>query len=225
MHVDAHSGLSFERTGAAGPEGLLVLLHGVGGNETNLAGLAAAMDPELACILPRGPLAYGPGSHAWFDVRFGPFGPAIDPDQAEASRAQLAALVHSLQDGLGLGRARTVVAGFSQGGIMSASVALSRPDLVAGFGILSGRILPELEPHLAPPEALRGLSAFVSHGRHDPTLPPGWADRSDAWLRRLEVPCESRRYDAGHELTADMAQDFRAWLRRVLPLPGAGQKR
>jgi len=218
MDVDAHSGLVFERAGAARPEALLVLLHGVGGNETNLAGLGAAMDPRIASVRPRGPLTYSPGCHAWFDVQFGPFGPVIDAGQAEAGRAQLAALVHSLQGELGLGRDRTVVAGFSQGGIMSASVGLSRPDLMAGFGLLSGRILPELEPHIAPPEALRGLRAFVGHGLHDPTLPAGWADRSDAWLRRLEVPCESRRYDAGHELAEAMVADFNHWLLEVLRL-------
>jgi phospholipase/carboxylesterase len=225
MDLDAHSGLSFERTGADRPEALLVLLHGVGGNETNLAGLGAAMDPRAACVRPRGPLTYGPGSHAWFDVRFGPAGPVIDFGQAEAARAQLAALVHSLQEELGLGRDRTVVAGFSQGGIMSASVGLSRPDLVAGFGILSGRILPELEPHIAPPEALRGVRAFVGHGLHDSTLPAGWADRSDAWLRRLEVPCESRRYDAGHELLQAMVEDFKHWLQEVMHLSSPGGKR
>ena len=218
MNVDAHSGLAFERTGPDRPEALVVLLHGVGGNETNLAGLGEAMDPRAACVRPRGPLTYGPGRHAWFDVQFGPSGPVIDAGQAEAGRAQLAALVHSLQGQLGLGRDRTVVAGFSQGGIMSASVGLSRPDLVAGFGILSGRILPELEPHIAPPEALRGLRAFVGHGLEDPTLPPGWADRSDAWLRRLEVPCESRRYDVGHELAEALVVDFKDWLRDVLRL-------
>lgn len=218
MHVDAHSGLGFERTGPDRPEALLVLLHGVGGNEANLAGLAQAMDARIQCVRPRGPLTYGPGSHAWFDVRFGPNGPAIDPDQAEASRAQLAALVHSLQEQLGLGRARTVMAGFSQGGIMSASVGLTRPELVAGFGLLSGRILPELEPHLAPPDALKALAAFVSHGRRDATLPVAWAERSDAWLGRLGVAWQSRRYDAGHELTAEMVQDFGHWLGRLLGL-------
>lgn len=218
MVVDAHSGLVFERTGPDRPDALLVLLHGVGGNEANLAGLGAAMDPRIACVRPRGPLTYSPGCHAWFDVRFGPAGPVIDSAQAEAARAQLAALVHSLQGQLGPDRDRTVVAGFSQGGIMSASVGLTRPDLVTGFGILSGRILPELEPHIAPPEARRGLRAFVGHGLEDPTLAAGWADRSDAWLRRLEVPCESRRYDAGHELAEAMIVDFKRWIQEVLRL-------
>src|SRR5208283_4767584 len=93
-----------------------------------------------------------------------------------------------------------------------ASVALSRPELVAGFGLLSGRILPELAPRIAPRGALQGLGAYVSHGQGDTTLPPAWAERSEAWLQELGVPWESRRYPAGHELTPEMARDFHAWL-------------
>jgi len=170
MPLDPASSLAHETVVRGDPEALLLLLHGVGGNETNLAGLADQVDPRVACVLPRAPLAYAPDHFGWFDVTFRPWGPVIDPDQAEASRARLAALVESLQERWGVGRKRTVIAGFSQGGIMSAGVGLSRPDLVCGFGLLSGRILPELEPRIAPAEALAGLSAFVGHGLEDPTL-------------------------------------------------------
>ena len=43
------------------PSALLLLLHGVGGNESNLAALAAGVGPDTLVILPRGPLALGPG--------------------------------------------------------------------------------------------------------------------------------------------------------------------
>ncbi|MGA2081687.1 MAG: phospholipase [Holophaga sp.] len=218
MPLDLDSSLAYETVVRGDPQGILLLLHGVGGNETNLAGLAEQVDPRVACVLPRAPLAYAADHFGWFDVTFRPWGPVIDPDQAEASRARLAALVERLQERWGVGRKRTVIAGFSQGGIMSAGVGLSRPDLVCGFGLLSGRILPELEPRIAPAEALAGLSAFVSHGIEDPTLSCAWADRSDAWLTKLGVPVESRRYPAGHELTAEMARDFLAWATvRLLP--------
>jgi phospholipase/carboxylesterase len=161
-------------------------------------------------------LPFGPASFGWFEVSFGPRGPSINPEQAEASRGRLAAFVTSLQREWGLGRDRTVVAGFSQGGIMSASLGLSRPDLVAGFGLLSGRILPEIRPIIAAAPGLEGLAAFVAHGTLDSTLPPTWADRSDAWLRELGVPTESRRYPAGHELTPDMGRDFHSWLQETL---------
>jgi phospholipase/carboxylesterase len=105
-----------------------------------------------------------------------------------------------------------VVAGFSQGGIMSASVALSAPQSVGGFGLLSGRILPELEPHIADRAQLAGLRALVSHGEHDATLPVHWAHRSDALLTGLGVPHELRLYPMDHGISASMQADFVAWL-------------
>ena len=212
----ACDGMAYLRTGAAAtPRRLLVLAHGVGGNETNLLPLAQQVRDDTAVLLPRGPLERGPSMHAWFDVSFGPDGPKPDFIQAEWSRARLAAFVAGMQAELGVASERTVIAGFSQGGIMSASVALTRPQLVAGFGILAGRILPELEPQLADRAALARLQGFVGHGRHDTKLPPDWAQRSDAWLTRLGIAHETRFYDGDHGLPPPMREDFVAWFDRV----------
>jgi phospholipase/carboxylesterase len=212
LQQDAGSGLAFRALGPAAPEALLVLLHGVGGQELDLKDLAAASDPGVLSLLVRGPLTLDPGSFGWYRVGLTPQGPSLDFIQAEAGRLGLAAFLGNLQRETGLGPERTVVAGFSQGGIMSAGLALTRPDLVAGFGLLSGRILPELAPRIAAREDLASLAGFISHGLRDNVLPPSWAERSEAWLTELGVTFQSRRYPAGHELTAEMARDFHAWM-------------
>ena len=216
MRTDPTSGLTYELSAQGPPEALLVLLHGVGGNETQLEGLALRQDRRILTVRPRAPLVLGPVHFGWFEVAFGPQVPAINALQAETSRQQLARLVAGLQTEHGIGPARTVVAGFSQGGIMSAGLGLTRPELLAGFGLLSGRILPEIAPQLADRAALTGLSAFVSHGLQDTKLPPTWADRADAWLEELGVRFRSERYPAGHELTSGMARDFTTWLNETL---------
>lgn len=68
----------------AEPRRLLVLAHGVGGNETNLAPLAARVPSDTVVVLARGPLTLGPGQYAWFRVAFGPHGPRPDLAAAEA---------------------------------------------------------------------------------------------------------------------------------------------
>jgi phospholipase/carboxylesterase len=91
-------------------------------------------------------------------------------------------------------------------------VALSAPERIAGFGVLSGRILPELKPHLASRERLQHLRAFIGHGSQDDKLPVSWARRSDQWLGELGVTHETRLYPAGHAISAQMRDDFVRWV-------------
>lgn len=195
----------------ATPRRLLLLLHGVGGQELQLAALGGRVDEDTLVVLPRAPRSVGDGMYGWFRVGFTPDGPQIVPEEAEASRLRLLEFIGQLQQRHAIAPSHTVVAGFSQGGIVSASVALSAPRAVAGFGLLCGRILPELEPALASREALATLDGLVVHGRSDDKLPVAWAERADAWLQRLGVPHRLRLHAAGHELSAAMQADFIDW--------------
>ncbi|MGO4328188.1 alpha/beta hydrolase [Cupriavidus sp. 2TAF22] len=232
---DSASGLRYrlrQAHPAAAPAGRLILLHGVGSNETSLAGLAALTDPRVQVVLVRGPLTFAPGQYGFFEVSFQGGAPAIDAAQADRSRRQLITLVRALH---ALDRAegaeddappvRTVIGGFSQGGIMSAGVALSAPADVTGFAVLSGRILPEIEPHIAPRAALAGLSAFIAHGEFDNKLPVTWAQRAGQWLDALGVAHSLRRYPIGHELNENVVADFQQWLAGPLGLSDPGRGR
>lgn len=213
LQQEPHSGLQFRiGRGAEAPLARVLLLHGVGGNEDNLASLARHLPASVEVLLLRAPLPLGAQGFAWFQVSFTANGPVIRAEQAEDSRLRLLRLLDALPP------LPTVIAGFSQGGILSASVGLSAPEKVAGFGLLSGRILPELESHIAPVEALRSLSAFVGHGRRDDKLPAKWAELAEAWLQRLGVSHQTRFYEMGHEIIGEEVADFIQWLRPTLNL-------
>ncbi|GAB3627168.1 carboxylesterase [Pandoraea terrae] len=217
----AATGLRYRRFGVkreAPARARLLLLHGVGGNETNLEGLAAQLDARVETLLVRGPLTFAPGQFGWFEVSFATGVPAIDPLQAESSRERLVALLRELRAADGANPLPTVIAGFSQGGILSASVGLTSPEAVKGFAILSGRILPEIAPQIASTEALKALTAFIAHGRYDNKLPIDWAERADRWLDQLGVRHETHRYDIGHEIDARVVADFTQWLAGSLAL-------
>lgn len=216
MHTDFELTFQLKQPQPAHPTALLVLLHGVGGNETNLASLAEALDPDTLVVMPRGPLTLGAGQYAWFQVNFSAAGPQINAIQAEHSRQTLVQFVAELQARYGIAPEKTVIAGFSQGGILSASVGLSAPEQVAGFGLLSGRILPELQPHVAEPARLTTLRAFVGHGEYDSKLPVVWAQRADQLLTALGVQHQTRLYPIDHSISAAMQSDFLDWLRRCL---------
>ena len=188
------------------------MLHGVGGNESNLIDLANVIDPDTLVVFPRGPLTLSANQFAWFRVAFTADGPRIVEAEAEDSRRRMIRFVEQVQRVYDIPPENTVIAGFSQGGIMSASVALSAPERVKGFAVLSGRILPELEPHLATREQLAHLRAFISHGEYDRTLPVIWSQRADQWLTDLGVEHVTRHYPIGHEISSAMHADFLEWL-------------
>lgn len=208
-----------KQTQLANPKALVLLLHGVGGCETNLADLAAAVDSETLVIMPRGPITLGAGQYAWFRVNFTGTGPVIVETEAETSRQTLIRFVEQLQQSYGIAPQKTVIAGFSQGGILSASVALSAPKRVAGFAILSGRILPELRPHIADRVQLEKLHAFIGHGQYDSKLPVVWAQRSEQVLSDLGVEHLTRLYPIDHEISVNMQADFLSWLQSITSGP------
>src|SRR3954453_22609120 len=114
-----------ERAAAAEPEGLLVLHHGRGSDERDLIGLADFLDPErrLRGGTPRAPrqLRGSPGHHWYLVPRVG----YPDRDSFEAARAALADLHDRLWEESGFGPERTVLGGFSMGGVMSYAMGLS----------------------------------------------------------------------------------------------------
>jgi phospholipase/carboxylesterase len=209
------SGLTYRLQAARSGQGkapCLVLLHGVGANEMGFIELARQMDPRLVVVLARGPLQFGPMQFGWFQVSFTPTGPKIDAQQADLSRQKLLEFIDYLPQAHDIDPGRIWIAGFSQGGIMSASVGLTAPDKVAGFAILSGRILPEVLPAVQAGPALGKLRAFVSHGVQDQKLGIHFARDAKEVLDGLGVPLQYHEYDAGHELNRSMIGDFQQWL-------------
>jgi len=198
---------------------LLILLHGVGSNERDLFELAPLLDERLLILSARGPLERGPGGYAWFEVTFTPGGPTINPAQAEASRQALIRFIDEAVAAYGADPARVYLMGFSQGAIMSASVALSAPELVAGAILMSGRILPEIRPALAEPARLAGLPILLVHGTADAVLPIQHGRASRALLESLPVDLDYREYPQGHEVSQRSLADIAAWLRQHLDGP------
>ena len=207
------SGLIFRKfSSTPNPKARLLLLHGVGSNEANLASLAASLPDDLEVLLLRGPLQAGPQGFAWYQVTFTSNGPSFNYAQAESSRQLLQSFIEALPT------LPTVIAGFSQGGIMSSSIGVTEPELVKGFALLSGRMLREIEPQVASAERLRSTSAFIAHGLRDGVLPIDWAQEADAWLDRMGVVHETHHYDMAHEIIAQELADFSLWLTKTLSL-------
>lgn len=208
----------------SGPPPLLILLHGVGSNEQDLFSLAPYLDRRLLILSARAPYPMMPGAYAWFELVYTAAGSvfARDPQQVERSRALLAEFIGQAVAGYGADAARVYLLGFSQGAMMSSMVALSRPDLVAGAALMSGRIPPEVRPLVAPPERLAGRPFLVIHGTQDPVLPVQDGRASRDLLATLPVELTYQEYPMGHEVSPASLAEVARWLSAQIDRSGAG---
>jgi phospholipase/carboxylesterase len=199
---------------------LLLLLHGFGSNEHDLFGLAPFLDERFLIISARAPNTLGPESYAWFELDFTTQGPIINPEQAESSRETLITFVNEAVTTYGADPKQVYLMGFSQGAIMSASVALTQPELVAGVVMMSGRILPEIQPLIASNEELAGLPFIVVHGTADTVLSITYGRASRELLSSLPVDLTYHEYPTGHEVSQKSLNDVTTWLTEHLDKTG-----
>jgi phospholipase/carboxylesterase len=189
---------------------VLVLLHGMGGNKTDLMKLGSMLNNRFSVLSVRAPMSMPEGGHSWYGVRFAP-DPVIDSDQAEASRCLMIEFLKDAVQRHNLEPSEIFLAGFSQGAIIAASVALTRPELVAGLVMMSGRILPQVKIQVASAR-LERLNVFVAHGRDDQRLPLHHAHETRDWLKDLGVNLTYKEYAGGHEIATDEHRDIAQWL-------------
>ncbi len=195
---------------------LLVLLHGLGSNEQDLLSLAPYLDQRFLIVSLRAPIVLQAGAYSWFNIEFTPKGNFIDTEQAENSRLALLSFLDQLGKQEVYDPKQVYLMGFSQGAIMSLSVALSTPEICAGVVAMSGRLLDSISDKLANLEALNKLHFLVVHGRSDQVLPIECGREIKTYLSTLPVSFTYREYAMGHEVNAESLSDIAQWLKQQL---------
>ena len=199
---------------------LLVLMHGVGSNERDLFSLAGHIPAHFCVLSLRAPYRLGPGSFSWFDFSIEPDGGRrIDAAEEAASRAQLAEVLQSASQQLGIPPERVVVGGFSQGGIMALSLLLTRPELLHAAMVWHGRLLPQVLPFSAPLDALRGRQLWVSHGTQDHVIPLAHAQAIRQHLQTLPVRLAYEEFPGEHEIRPAELTHSVTWLESLVTAP------
>ncbi len=192
---------------------LLLLMHGVGSNEDDLFGLAPHVPAHFHVLSLRAPNVLGAGAYAWFEFGVTAQGErVINEAQEVASRQTVAQTVASAAQQLGIAPGRVVVGGFSQGGIMALSLLLTQPALLQAAMVLHSRLLPQVLPLVAPPEALQGRQLWLSHGTRDQVIPLANAHATRTFVTTLPVDLHYVEFPNAHEITGDELAQAMAWL-------------
>ena len=209
--------VSVSRPPGAAADGCLVLMHGRGTGEQDLAGLFDILDPErrLHLAAPRGPLQIpeAPGNHWYVVERVG----YPDPGTFARSCELLGTWLERLEEETGIGPDHTVLGGFSQGTVMAYSLGLARGRPVpAGILALSG-FIPRVEGWTAGLEERRGLPVLISHGERDPVIPVTFAREARQLLEPAGLAVAYRESPIGHWIDGPTIDAAREWLETAIP--------
>ena len=177
---------------------LLVLLHGRGANEADLAGIVPFLPSEPVIASLRAPIADGPG-FSWYPMSTPGRATAFSADVETASRAVLDWIdTQPSSPAIGL-------LGFSQGGAMALELLRKRPVGFAFSIVLSGFVIDgersgdiELET-LRPP-------VFWGRGIRDTVIPTERIEQTSEWLPTHST-LEERTYDVAHSITESELAD------------------
>lgn len=192
---------------------LLIMLHGYGSNEEDLFSFASELPDELFIVSARAPYDLQPYGHAWYAIHFTADNEKFsDNEQAVTSRDLIATFIDELIEKYPVDKNNVTLLGFSQGTILSYSVALTYPEKVKNVIALSGYINEDILPDNIDKNKLSHLQFYVSHGTVDQVIPVTWANKAPLFLNNLDVSNSYSEFPVGHGVAPQNFFEFKKWL-------------
>lgn len=233
------SEISFREVETHTPPSIAVIwLHGLGADGSDFVPLAPELgldhSPGVRFIFPDAPVRAvtcngGYKMRAWYDII------SLAPDNREIDEQGLVesvGIVRQLiarENERGTPSERIFIAGFSQGGAVAYSAALTHPEPLAGMIALSTYIpSPRLVANHAS-SANRSIPIFAAHGDDDEVVSITLGERAVALINGLGYQAEWHTYPMGHEVSREEVCDIAQWLKTAIdqltfPLPGKTAK-
>lgn len=200
----------------------VIVLHGLGDSGHGFYPIAEALQlpAELGVkfIFPHAPeqpvtINGGMRMPSWYDIK------SLDLDKRadEAGVRESADKVKALLDAeiaIGIAPERIVLAGFSQGGVVTLHLAPRLPYRLAGIMALSTYMCA---PHKLNEERQQSdLPIFMAHGTKDNVVPIFAGEQARDTLTASGFEPTWTTYPMAHEVCYDELRDIRTWLINVL---------
>jgi predicted esterase len=183
----------------------LLLLHGTGGDETDLLRLGRMISPGSALLSPRGPVNEA-GAYRFF----GRISPGVfDADEVRRRTQTLADWTVAAAKSYGIDLGRLVAVGLSNGANIAASLLLLRPETLAAAVLFRPMVVLDLP---AAAESLVGKRVLITNGTTDPLVPADHPERLANLLRAGGAEVTTRMNLASHALVAADLEAAREWI-------------
>ena len=182
----------------AGPQRLMLLLHGYQGNENVMWVLTKPLPKDYYLLAPRAPIKAGDGQFSWHEIA--PQWPGIEDYQNLAK--QLLTRVDQWLEREKIQQSTFDVMGFSQGAIMAYALAILHPERINRVAALAG-FIPQTWQSELKEDALSGKAFFVAHGTQDDIIPIARARQAADWLTENGAQVTFCEAEIGHKLSAN----------------------
>lgn len=194
---------------------LLLLIHGYGSNEEDLFSFAEDIPDEFHVVSVRGIYTLSVGMYAWYEIDFVNMQKFNNVPQAIESRNKLVEFIDEITTQENLDKENVTVFGFSQGAILSYSIAMNYSDKIKNIACLSG--YPEMDfiGEINTEKDYSKLNFYISHGTDDMVIPIEWAQKGKPFLDNLNIKNEYHEYRSGHGLVPQNYFDLMKWLASV----------
>ncbi|TRZ66444.1 MAG: alpha/beta hydrolase [Rhodocyclaceae bacterium] len=204
------------------PRFSVIWLHGLGADgsdfESVVPELGLDVSPGVRFIFPHAPQMPvtcngGYVMPAWYDI--------ISLDSSNRSVDE-AGIIHSRQairrliareNRRGVPCARIFLAGFSQGGAVAYTTALTHPEPLAGLIALSTYIPTPQRLEDEATDANKAVPVFAAHGSEDDVVSPELGIRTRDFLIRRGYPVEWHEYPMPHSVCLEEIKEIGRWLR------------
>lgn len=190
---------------------LLLLIHGLSGDENSMWVFARDLPAHYWMVAPRAPYTAEIGGYSWRPHETSETSRSRSEELRDSAEA-LMRIIDTYQASAGLDAVQPIdLMGFSQGAALSSILAFLYPDRIGKLGILAG-FVPAGMAELAAQRPFEGKSVFVAHGTKDESVP---VDEARASIKILEQAGAQVTYcedEVGHKVSLTCLHALRKFL-------------
>jgi len=188
---------------------VIFALHGIGYNEKDMLKLVADLKNEFILIGIRGNLTYQNGYAYYFLKSYG----NPEREMFDDSMKNLQDFLEYALQKYPIDSERKYLIGFSQGAILSMSLALVLGDEIKGIVAMNGYV-PSFVVEDYPVKSIQQMSVFVTQGETDEIFPLNVGQENYEFFRQHAGSVKYTIYPAGHEITNEIQNDLVLWLKQ-----------
>lgn len=182
----------------------LLLLHGTGGDESDLLPLGKELWPGAALLGVRGKVLENGMPRFFRRIREGVF----DVEDLKFRTEELAEFIKAASERYGISTEKLIAVGYSNGANIAASLILLHPHYLAAAVLF--RVMMPFTPDIV--RDFRNLPIFIGSGERDPIVPRSQPEELGGIFESGGADVTVFWHQGGHELGEDDVETAKTWL-------------